>query len=43
MNSIGLGKLRIEKLSEENLNLSESFDCGDSDLNEFLREDVAEC
>jgi len=43
MMAIDLTKLRIEKLSGDNLNLTESFDCRDSDLNEFLKEDVAEC
>lgn len=40
MDQIDLTKLRIEKLSEENLALTKSFDCGDSDLNEFLKEDA---
>jgi len=40
MASIDLTKILIEKLSGENLNLTEKFDCGDSDLNEFLKEDA---
>ena len=40
MGSIDLTKLRIEKLSRENLHRTEAFDCGDPDLNEFLREDA---
>ncbi len=33
-------KIRIEKLSEDNINLTNSFDCGDDDLNEFLKDDA---
>jgi len=40
MSSIDLTKLCIERLSEGNLPLAESFDCGNSDLNEFLQEDA---
>jgi len=32
--------LQIKKLSDENLLLTESFDCGNDDLNEFLNDDA---
>ena len=33
-------KLQIEKLSDENITFTEIFDCGDPDLNEFLKDDA---
>ena len=38
--TINIKKMRIEKLSEDNLKFTEGFDCGDDDLNEFLKEDA---
>lgn len=40
MSKIDLTKLHIEKLSDDNLSLTEDFDCRDLDLNEFLKEDA---
>lgn len=40
MISIDPKKLRLEKLSKENILLTEKFDCGVQDLNEFLKEDA---
>ena len=37
---INTGQLRIEKLSEDNIRFTGEFDCGDCDLNEFLKEDA---
>ncbi len=37
---INTSQLRIEKLSEVNMAHVEVFDCGDCDLNEFLKEDA---
>lgn len=38
--TINIKELRIEKLSENNLKFTEVFDCGDDDLNEFLKDDA---
>lgn len=38
MSSIDLTKLCIEKLSKKNIYLTEGFDCGDDNLNEFICE-----
>ena len=38
--TINIKELRIEKLSENSIKLTEVFDCGDDDLNEFLKEDA---
>ncbi len=37
---VNMRQLRIEKLSENNLRFTKEFDCGDCDLNEFLKEDA---
>ena len=39
-NMINPSKLQVEKLSDKNLLLTKSFDCGDQDLNEFLKDDA---
>ena len=38
--TINLSRLRIDKLSESNIEITGQFDCGDSDLNEFLKDDA---
>jgi len=34
-----LSKLRIEQLTDSNISSTVQFDCGDQDLNEFLKDD----
>ena len=38
--TINLSRLQIEKLSDSNIAITGQFDCGDQDLNEFLRDDA---
>ncbi len=38
--TINLSGLQIEKLSDKNILLTKSFDCGVQDLNEFLKDDA---
>lgn len=39
MTKLDLSKARIAKLTKRNIKLAKNFDCGDDDLNEFLKED----
>ena len=38
--AINLSRLQIEKLSDSNIAIAGQFDCGDHDLNEFLKDDA---
>ena len=38
--TINLSRLQIEKLSDSNIAITGQFDCGDHDLNEFLKDDA---
>ncbi len=38
--AIDLSKLQLKKLSDSNIAIAMQFDCGDQDLNEFLKDDA---